>query len=84
MYNYHKKTVHSACEIVGVLGKQKFADLAPGDVMRRVSGTEVRSLSELFPEVEPGCLLEGGAPERLQTCWEQAGSEVGSGKSWIY
>ena len=66
------------------MGKQKFADLVPSDVMRRVSGTEVRSLSELFLEVEAGCLLDGSAPDRLQAVWERGVSEGVSGKSWIY
>jgi len=84
VYNFHKRTVHSACEIVGILGEDNFADLSPSDIMRRVRTNEVRTLSELFPEVQPGSLLDGTGPPRLQTVWERGGSKDVSTKSWIY
>ena len=84
VYNFHKRTVHSACEIVGILGEDNFADLSPSDIMRRVNTNEVRTLSELFPEVEPGCLLDGSGPQRLQSVWERGGSKDASSRSWIY
>lgn len=84
VYNFHKGTLQSACEIAGILGKDTFADLSPSDIMRRVSTNEVRTLSELFPEVEPGCLLDGSGPQRLQTVWEHGSSKEVSSRSWIY
>jgi hypothetical protein len=56
--------------------------------MRRVTANEVRTLSEQFPMVEPGCLLAGTAPERLQNIWNDAGTgsvqKHSSSKYWIY
>lgn len=84
VYNFHQRTVHSACELVGVLGKTKFADLAPSDIVRRVSSDRVATLSELFPEVETGCLLHGQAPSRLQAIWDKGGCNDVATTAWIY
>jgi hypothetical protein len=70
VYNFQQKTVHVAAEIVGIMGKTKFIDVTGDDIMRRISAEQVRTLSELFPEVPSGCLLEGTAPPRLQETWK--------------
>ena len=40
--------------------------------MRRVRPGVVRTLSEEFAEVDPGCLLRGDGPARLQDIWESS------------
>jgi hypothetical protein len=84
VYNFHSRTVSSAGEIVGVLGKNSFRDLSPDDIVRRVRSNNVRTLSELFPEVENGCLRDGKGPERLQEVWNLGGTKYASSGSWIY
>ena len=79
VYHYHAKTIESASDIVGIIGHDSFAKLSPQDIMRRVKQGEVATLSECFPEVEPGCLLDGAAPERLQYIWDKRTSH-----RWIY
>lgn len=76
----------AASDIVGIIGKQSFQDENRSDIMRRVSVTKVRTLSEQFPEVEPGCLLKGTAPQRLQDVWNASaatGKQVSTTR-WIY
>ena len=84
--NYHRKTVQAAADIVGILGKQSFAEVNGDDIMRRVTANEVKTLSEQFPTVENGCLLSGTAPTRLQNIWNDLsnGQERKLRKSWIY
>ena len=79
VYHFHAKTVESASDIVGIIGQTKFSELSPKDIMRRVRQGEVRTLYECFPVVEPGCLLDGTAPERLQYLWDKKISQ-----RWIY
>lgn len=72
---------------MGILGKHSFQELSGNDIMRRVTANEVRTLSEHFPAVEPGCLLSGTAPSRLQKIWDQVGHPepvVSASKHWIY
>lgn len=61
-------------------------DVSGNDIMRRIRTNEVRTLSEHFPEVEPGCLLDKSAPKRMQEVWDAgvAGSTHVSTKRWIY
>jgi glutamate synthase domain-containing protein 2 len=88
VFNYHNKTVQAASDIVGILGKHSFQELSGNDIMRRVTANEVRTLSEHFPTVEPGCLLSGMAPPRLQKIWDEVGNQEGrlvsTSNHWIY
>lgn len=79
VYHYHKKTMESASDIVGIIGHESFAEMSPKDIMRRVKQGEVATLAECFPEVKPGALLKGDAPERLQHVWDHRTSQ-----RWIY
>lgn len=75
-----------ASDIVGIVGKTSFQQVNGNDIMRRVTASEVRTLSEQFPEVERGCLLDGSAPQRLQDVWNVsgAGKQHVSTKRWVY
>ncbi|CAM9172514.1 unnamed protein product, partial [Heterosigma akashiwo] len=68
-YNYHRLTVQSAVEIAGAMGVISIDDLSSDDIMRRVRSNEVRTLSEHFPMVAPGSLIDGEAPPKLQSVW---------------
>jgi hypothetical protein len=86
VYNFHRKTVQAASDIVGILGKTSFQDVNGNDIMRRVTPNEVKTLSEQFPLVESGCLLSCTAPPRLQRIWNDVDTvaEQKSIKCWIY
>jgi len=76
--------VESASGIVGTMGKMSFQDVSSSDIMRRVSANEVRTLSEKFPKVEAGCLLDGTAPKRLRDVWDTGVGVQSAPKHWIY
>lgn len=85
VYHYHSRTVNAASEIVGIMGYTSFSDVQAHDVMRRMDN-RVLSLSEYFPEVEPGCLVEGTGPSRLQAVWDGCTYDtmMDSRRRWIY
>lgn len=68
--NFQKKTLDAAAGIVGAIGKNNFSDITPDDIMRRVTTSKVQTLHEHFPSPEPGSLLNGTGPERLQNLWD--------------
>lgn len=86
VFHYHKRTVAAASDIVGIMGYNSFSDVKANDIMRRVDNS-VRTLSELFPEVEAGCLVDGSGPNRLQAVWDRCVAEDNKGittRRWIY
>jgi glutamate synthase domain-containing protein 2 len=85
VYHYHSRTVKAASEIVGIMGYTSFADVKANAIMRRADN-RVYTLSECFPEVEPGCLLEGEGPTRLQGAWDNCSNidNVIINRRWIY
>lgn len=87
VYNFHSKTVEAGCEILGAMGHNSFAQVTGNDFMRRVRTNEVRTLSEHFPNVNPGCLIERNAPTRLQAAWDAGAATTRAPTSstmWIY
>ena len=42
---------------------------------KRVAEGEVKRFDEIYPLIEPGQLLEGAAPPRLQHVWDVASPE---------
>jgi glutamate synthase domain-containing protein 2 len=56
---FHENTLKALKELLAAAGLRHPEELGPEHVIRRVSSTEVRSLSALYPFVKPGELLTG-------------------------
>ena len=55
--SFHKKTLHALQELVQTAGLEHTRDITAHHIVRRISDTEVRQLSNLVMRVEPGALL---------------------------
>lgn len=76
VYNYHKKTVKAAQEMMAAMGITHADALKPWHLMRRVDGTNVRHYQELFDYLEPGCLLdEGSTPPSYLNALKRSSSQ---------
>ena len=75
---FHKSTLHALMELVQAAGLQHPNELTARHIMRRVSDTEVRMLSQLLMHVEPGALLQDkldGLPDVFKTHWPSASAD---------
>ncbi|AOB31861.1 glutamate synthase [Bordetella sp. H567] len=71
--NFHENTLHALAELLGAAGLTHPGALRPHHIARRISPSEVRLLSAVFPELSPGELLEGKFRHRLfETGWTMA------------
>jgi glutamate synthase domain-containing protein 2 len=71
--NFHANTLHALAELLGAAGLTHPAALRPHHIARRISPSEVRLLSAIFPELAPGELLEGKFRHRVfETGWGMA------------
>ncbi|HTK02297.1 MAG TPA: FMN-binding glutamate synthase family protein [Bordetella sp.] len=71
--NFHANTLHALAELLGEAGLTHPAALRPHHIARRISPSEVRLLSAIFPELAPGELLEGKFRHRVfETGWGMA------------
>lgn len=57
--NFHRNSLHALAELLQAAGLTHPNQLRPHHIARRISPSEVRLLSALFPELEPGELLRG-------------------------
>jgi glutamate synthase domain-containing protein 2 len=69
---FHKETVKSFFEVLGAAGCEQPRDLKPWNVMRRVSTTEIRNFSEIYPMAEPGELVGVTPSGELARAWSAA------------
>ena len=75
VYHFHRNTLHALGEMVGAAGLQHPGDLQPRHIVRRVSGNEIRLLSNLYKFVKPGELLVNPAAHVVyEMYWARASS----------
>ena len=69
--NFHHNTVHALAELLAATGVSHPGQLTRHHIMRRLSGSRVLPMDELYPQVEPGALLRGGpvGDARLTQFW---------------
>ena len=64
--NYHEDTVKSFVELLGAAGIEDHRNLTRSHIYRRVFMNEVRTLEDIYPSLEPGCMLNGNIPEKYK------------------
>jgi glutamate synthase domain-containing protein 2 len=74
---FHQNTLKALKELIAAAGLSHPSELGPEHVIRRVSSTEVRSLSALYQFVKPGELL-GGLPNHavFKAFWDIARADT--------
>ncbi|MCL4139252.1 UNVERIFIED_CONTAM: hypothetical protein GTU68_020655 [Idotea baltica] len=71
--NYHQETMESFVELMAAAGLHKSSEINRSHIFRRVSLNEIRRYDQLFPRLDPGCLLkEETVPENWSSMWEEA------------
>jgi hypothetical protein len=70
--NFHHETVKSFFDVIGAAGIARPADVRPWHIMRRISPTEVRNYSEIYPFLEEGALLGRNVPDEFARAWRAA------------
>lgn len=73
--NYHDDTVKSFVELMGATGLDDPGQLTRSHIYRRVFMNEVRTFEDIFPSLEPGCLIKGNIPEKYKQDMEAASAD---------
>ena len=75
--NFHGNTLRALRDLIGAAGLEHPSQLGPEHILRRVSPTEVRSLSALYRFLEPGELLDR-VPEHavFRTFWQMSRADT--------
>jgi len=61
VYNFHRNTLKALSEMLAAAGLSHPSEMGPHHMMRRVTPTEIRLLSQLHTFLEEGELVNGGA-----------------------
>lgn len=70
--NYQRNTVRSALKVLGAMGLDDVAQLAPGHVIRRVDYTQAKSYEEIYTWLTPGSLCDASAPAEWMRDYSRA------------
>jgi len=73
VYHFHRNTLQALAELVGAAGLSHPRELRPHHIVRRVSQSEVRLVSNIVNFLKPGDLLENRADHPVYaTFWKMA------------
>jgi len=78
VYNFHHHTLHALQELVQAAGLHHPGEIDAHHIMRRVTDTEVKPLSDLVLRLTPGVLQDataGDLPDVFRTYWPTARAE---------
>ena len=71
--NFHKETVHNLMELLAAAGLDDLSQLTPAHINRRISGTDIKTYEELYPNICENCLKDASnIPVDWQRDWERA------------
>lgn len=77
--NYQSSQVYHLKKMMAAAGITSIQDISAEDIFRRISHTEVKSLDEIYPVLEQGCLLyEETVPKSWQKYWRAANAQYWS------
>lgn len=74
VYNFHKNTEASVCEMMGAMGLSSPEEIQPWHLMRRINSTEIKNYSEIYDFLEPGVLVNDPPPSYARA-WNAAKAE---------
>lgn len=70
--NYHRETVSTFVELLGAAGLDSHEQLTRDHIYRRVFMNQVKTFEEIYPNLEPGCMLNGNIPEKYKEDFRRA------------
>jgi glutamate synthase domain-containing protein 2 len=70
--NFHASTMHSLIELTAAAGLDHPNEFTPHHFSRRISGSEVMTFAQLYPQLAPGELLNGTNDPRFRDAWAMA------------
>ncbi|MDX2024409.1 MAG: FMN-binding glutamate synthase family protein [Deltaproteobacteria bacterium] len=73
---YHKATIKAYLELLGCAGLESPRQVRRDMILRQVDGFVARTLAELYPQIEEGCLLsDATVPASFINDWQRASAE---------
>lgn len=64
--NYHNETVRALADLLTASGHRHPEQIERDHIYQRVSTNHIMRYDEIYPPVEPGCMLNGDAPDRYR------------------
>lgn len=74
--NFHRATIENLAELLAAAGLDSLDELEPRHINHRIQGTDIKTYAQLYPGIEPRCLLdESTVPETWKDDWQFANAE---------
>lgn len=74
--NFHANTLQAFADMLAAAGISRPTEIGPQHLVRRISATEIRQFSAIYPFLEPGCLIDGSCEvEFYKANWAPAKAE---------
>lgn len=71
--NFQRATIANLAELLAAAGLDSLDQLEPRHINHRVQGSNIKSNAQLYPGIEPGCLLnENSMTDDWRVDWHSA------------
>jgi glutamate synthase domain-containing protein 2 len=74
--NFHSATVKSLSELIAASGLEHPEELTRDDIYHRVGSSKILRFDELYPPMEPGCMLEAEVPAEYKRYVDASSAET--------
>ena len=74
--NFHEETVKALGELLAASGQQHPEEMSRDDIYHRVGSSKILRFDELYPPIEPGCMVNGNMPAQYQRYVDAASAET--------
>ena len=74
--NFHEETVKALGELLAASGQEHPEEMTRDDIYHRVGSSKILRFDELYPPLEPGCMLTGNTPAEYQQYVDAASAET--------
>jgi glutamate synthase domain-containing protein 2 len=81
VYNFHRKTVHAAVDIMSSAGISTPSELNRTHIFRRVNQQQVKRYDKIFALMQPNCFIDGKIPKRYEIEFAEASKDSFKPKS---
>jgi len=82
--NFHNNTILSVKEMMGAAGLKNLAAINRKNIARRITASTIKTLDEVHPYLQTGCLLTDKYPDRLKKDMEMADADNFHPNGWNF
>lgn len=73
--SFHKKSIDELHHLVAAAGVENISEIERNHIKRRIGPGKIMNYDELYPKLQPNCLIDGTYKGRWKKIWDECSAE---------